>query len=103
MDEAMLDSEAAMARFLDLIAGSGDRPRPVMIDSSRCRDRGRAPVRAGKAIVKLALPQGGRAPFLARRGWPAGMRRRRRHAFDEQARPTAERKSRFSPARTGCS
>src|SRR5690606_5178961 len=36
MDEAMLDPEAAMARFLNLIAGEPDIARvPVVIDSSR--------------------------------------------------------------------
>ncbi|HVS57231.1 MAG TPA: dihydropteroate synthase, partial [Casimicrobiaceae bacterium] len=36
MDEAMLDSKAAMVRFLHLIAGEPDIARvPVMIDSSK--------------------------------------------------------------------
>jgi 5-methyltetrahydrofolate--homocysteine methyltransferase len=36
MDEAMLDSEAAMVRFLNLIAGEPDIARvPIMIDSSK--------------------------------------------------------------------
>src|SRR6186713_1230568 len=36
MDEAMLDSEAAMARFLNLIAAEPDIARvPIMIDSSK--------------------------------------------------------------------
>ena len=36
MDEAMLDSKAAMARFLNLIAAEPDIARvPVMIDSSK--------------------------------------------------------------------
>jgi 5-methyltetrahydrofolate--homocysteine methyltransferase len=36
MDEAMLDSEAAMVRFLNLIAGEPDIARvPVMVDSSK--------------------------------------------------------------------
>ncbi len=42
MDEALLDSEAAMARFLDLIGSEPDIAKvPVMIDSSKwSRDRG---------------------------------------------------------------
>src|SRR5690606_20496024 len=36
MDEGMLDSEAAMVRFLNLIAGEPDIARvPIMIDSSK--------------------------------------------------------------------
>lgn len=36
MDEAMLDSEAAMVRFLNLIASEPDIARvPIMIDSSK--------------------------------------------------------------------
>ena len=36
MDEGLIDSEAAMARFLNLIAGEPDIARvPVMIDSSK--------------------------------------------------------------------
>ncbi|MEP6559224.1 MAG: dihydropteroate synthase, partial [Burkholderiales bacterium] len=36
MDEAMLDSEAAMVRFLNLIAGEPDIARvPIMVDSSK--------------------------------------------------------------------
>ena len=36
MDEGMLDAEAAMVRFLNLIAGEPDIARvPVMIDSSK--------------------------------------------------------------------
>ncbi|SUG90631.1 B12-dependent methionine synthase [Salmonella enterica subsp. enterica] len=36
MDEGMLDAEAAMVRFLSLIAGEPDIARvPIMIDSSK--------------------------------------------------------------------
>jgi 5-methyltetrahydrofolate--homocysteine methyltransferase len=36
MDEAMLDSKAAMVRFLNLIAGEPDIARvPIMVDSSK--------------------------------------------------------------------
>ena len=36
MDEAMLDSQAAMVRFLNLMAGEPDIARvPVMVDSSK--------------------------------------------------------------------
>ncbi len=38
MDEGMLDAEAAMVRFLSLIAGEPDIARvPIMIDSSNGR------------------------------------------------------------------
>src|SRR5207253_10838782 len=37
MDEAMIDSEAAMTRFLNLIASEPEIARiPIMIDSSKC-------------------------------------------------------------------
>lgn len=40
MDEAMLDSKAAMVRFLNLIASEPDIARvPIMIDSSKWSDR----------------------------------------------------------------
>ena len=67
MDEAMLDSEAAMARFLDLIAGEPAIARvPVMIDSSRWPviEAGLRSVQ-GKAIVNSLSLKEGEAPFLA--------------------------------------
>ena len=50
MDEAMLDSQAAMVRFLNLIASEPDISRvPIMIDSQQVeRDRGRPALRPGQ-------------------------------------------------------
>ena len=86
MDEALLDSEAAMARFLDLIAvGAGHLARP-----GRHRlqpvvgHRGRASARAGTVGGQLGQPQGGRGgvpapgdarPLVRRRGHRDGVRR----------------------------
>ena len=66
MDEAMLDSEAAMARFLNLIAAEPDICRvPVMIDSSKWSviEAGLKCVQ-GKAIVNSISLKEGEAPFL---------------------------------------
>ncbi|MYK58419.1 MAG: methionine synthase, partial [Rhodospirillaceae bacterium] len=66
MDEAMLDSEAAMARFLNLIAAEPDICRvPVMIDSSKWSviEAGLKCVQ-GKAIVNSISLKAGAAPFL---------------------------------------
>jgi len=67
MDEAMLDSEAAMARFLDLVAGEPAIARvPVMIDSSKWSviEAGLRSVQ-GKSIVNSLSLKEGEAPFLA--------------------------------------
>ena len=66
MDEAMLDSEAAMVRFLNLIAAEPDICRvPVMIDSSKWSviEAGLKCVQ-GKAIVNSISLKEGEAPFL---------------------------------------
>jgi 5-methyltetrahydrofolate--homocysteine methyltransferase len=66
MDEAMLDSPAAMARFLKLIAAEPDIARvPVMIDSSRW-DVIEAGLRCiqGKGIVNSISLKAGEAEFL---------------------------------------
>ena len=57
MDEAMLDSKAAMVRFLNLIAGEPEIARvPIMIDSSKWeRDRGRPEVHPGQGHRQLDL------------------------------------------------
>ncbi len=70
MDEGMLDSQAAMTRFLSLIAGEPDIARvPVMIDSSKwTRDRSGPEMRAGKIDRQFHQPQGGRG------GVPRGTR-----------------------------
>ncbi|AGX88427.1 methionine synthase [Candidatus Symbiobacter mobilis] len=87
MDEAMLDGEAAMVRFLHLIAGEPDIARvPFMLDSSRWEviEAGLRCVQ-GKAIVNsISLKDGAdtfrqRARLLCRYGAAAVVM-----AFDEQ-------------------
>ncbi|MDR2015977.1 MAG: methionine synthase [Azoarcus sp.] len=66
MDEAMLDSEAAMARFLKLVATEPDIARvPVMIDSSRWEviEAGLRCIQ-GKGIVNSVSLKAGEAEFL---------------------------------------
>ena len=66
MDEAMLDSKAAMVRFLNLVATEPDIARvPVMIDSSKWEviEAGLKCVQ-GKAIVNSISMKEGEAEFL---------------------------------------
>ena len=66
MDEAMLDSKAAMVRFLNLIASEPDISRvPIMIDSSKWEviEAGLQCVQ-GKAIVNSISLKEGEAQFL---------------------------------------
>ena len=66
MDEGMLDSEAAMQRFLSLVAAEPDIARvPVMIDSSKWRviEAGLKCVQ-GKSIVNSISMKEGEAEFL---------------------------------------
>ena len=66
MDEAMLDSEAAMVRFLNLIASEPDISRvPIMIDSSKWSviEAGLKCIQ-GKAIVNSISLKEGEEPFL---------------------------------------
>ncbi|MEP2603844.1 MAG: dihydropteroate synthase, partial [Paraglaciecola sp.] len=66
MDEAMLDSEAAMTRFLNLIASEPDISRvPIMIDSSKWSviEAGLKCVQ-GKAIVNSISLKEGEENFL---------------------------------------
>ncbi len=66
MDEAMLDSKAAMVRFLNLIAGEPDIARvPVMIDSSKWEviEAGLKCVQ-GKPVVNSISMKEGEAQFL---------------------------------------
>jgi len=66
MDEAMLDSEAAMARFLKLIATEPDIARvPLMIDSSRWEviEAGLRCIQ-GKGVVNSISLKAGDAEFL---------------------------------------
>jgi len=96
MDEGLLDSEAAMTRFLNLIAAEPDIARvPVVIDSSRWEviEAGLRCVQ-GKSIVNSISLKDGEEEFLRR------ARSARRYgaavivmAFDEQGQAdTAERK-----------
>ena len=67
MDEAMLDSEAAMVKFLNLIAAEPDISRvPVMIDSSKWSviEAGLKCVQ-GKPIVNSISMKEGEAAFMA--------------------------------------
>jgi len=66
MDEGMLDSEAAMIKFLNLIAAEPDIARvPIMIDSSKWNviEAGLKRVQ-GKAIVNSISLKEGEEPFL---------------------------------------
>ncbi len=66
MDDAMLDSEAAMVRFLNLIASEPAIARvPIMIDSSKWSviEAGLKCVQ-GKAVVNSISLKEGEAPFL---------------------------------------
>ena len=96
MDEGMLDSEAAMATFLNLIAAEPDISRvPIMIDSSKWSviEAGLKCVQ-GKSVVNSISLKEGEEPFLAQ------AKKVRRYgaavvvmAFDEQGQAeTAERK-----------
>jgi len=61
MDEALLDSEAAMARFLDLIAAEPDISRvPVVIDSSKWSvlEAGLRHVQGRAVVNSLSLKEG---------------------------------------------
>ena len=66
MDEAMLDSEAAMVRFLNLIAGEPDISRvPIMVDSSKWSviEAGLKCLQ-GKGIVNSISLKEGEEPFI---------------------------------------
>lgn len=66
MDEGMLDAEAAMVRFLNLIAGEPDIARvPVMIDSSKWAviEKGLQCIQ-GKGIVNSISMKEGEAAFI---------------------------------------
>ena len=66
MDEGMLDAEAAMVRFLNLIAGEPDIARvPIMIDSSKWEviEKGLKCIQ-GKGIVNSISMKEGEAAFI---------------------------------------
>ena len=96
MDEALLDSQAAMARFLDLIAVEPDIARvPLMIDSSKWDviEEGLKHVQGRPVVNSLSLKEGEaeflRQARLARRYGAAVIVM----AFDEQGQAdTVERK-----------
>jgi 5-methyltetrahydrofolate--homocysteine methyltransferase len=78
MDEAMLDSKAAMERFLKLIASEPDISRvPIMIDSSKWEviEAGLKCIQ-GKGIVNSISMKEGEAEFLRQAGWRAATARR---------------------------
>src|SRR5450830_1268882 len=106
MDEAMLDSQAAMVRFLNLIASEPDIARvPIMIDSSKWSviEAGLRCIQ-GKGIVNSISMKEGEAAFiqqarLLRRYGAAAVVM----AFDEKARPTpTSARSRSASAPTAC-
>ena len=80
----MLDSAAAIERFLKLIAAEPDIARvPIMIDSSKWSviDAGLKCVQ-GKAIVNSISLKEGEEPFLAQARETSALRRRsRRHGI----------------------
>ena len=68
MDEAMLDSKAAMVKFLNLIASEPDISRvPIMVDSSKWEviEAGLKCIQ-GKAIVNSISLKEGEEPFFAK-------------------------------------
>ncbi|MDN5937097.1 MAG: methionine synthase [Salinisphaera sp.] len=93
MDEGMLDSQAAMRHFLNLIAGEPDIARvPIMVDSSKWEiiETGLQCIQ-GKSIVNSISMKEGEAPFLeqaqACRDYGAAMVVM---AFDEQGQADSE-------------
>ena len=100
MDEAMLDSKAAMVRFLNLIASEPDIARvPIMIDSSKWEviEAGLKCVQ-GKAIVNSISLKEGEDAFRHHANADSPLRRGRRRdgVRRDKARPTrssARRKS----------
>ena len=78
MDEGLLDSEAAMTHFLNLIATEPEISRlPIMIDSSKVVGaRGRPEVRPGKARRQFHQPEGRRGRFPPEGAARATVRRR---------------------------
>ena len=71
----MLDAEAAMVRFLHLIAGEPDIARvPIMIDSSKWQviEQGLKCIQ-GKGIVNSISMKRGRRRFFITRAWCVAM------------------------------
>jgi len=77
MDEAMLDSKAAMVKFLNLIAGEPDIARvPVMVDSSKWEviEAGLRCVQ-GKGVVNSISMKEGVDEFKRQAGWSSATAR----------------------------
>ena len=96
MDEGLIDSEKAMTRFLNLIAGRA-RHRARAGDDRLLqmeRDRGRPEMRAGQADRQFDQPEGRRGGLHRARREGAPLRRRRRGdgVRREGQADTAERK-----------
>jgi hypothetical protein len=88
MDEGMLDGEAAMVRFLNLVASEPDIARvPIMVDSSKWAiiEAGLKCIQ-GKPIINSISLKEGEAEFVARRPGSPGATAPRSvvMAFDEQ-------------------
>ena len=99
----MLDSEAAMTRFLNLVATEPEIARvPIMIDSSKwSRDRGGPQVRAGQVHRQLDQPEGGRGRVPGQGPHGHALRSRRRRDGVRRARPGREQRTKVRdlPAR----
>ena len=107
MDEALLDSEAAMATFFKRIAAEPDIARiPVMIDILQMeRDRGRAQMRVGQAGGQFDFIEGRRGAVpRACRQMPRLWRRDRGHGVrrDRPGRQRRSARSRFASAPINC-
>ena len=79
MDEAMLDSQAAMVKFVNLLASEPDISRvPLMIDSSKWDviEAGLKCVQ-GKAVVNSISLKEGEAEFIKHARWSDATARRR--------------------------
>ena len=106
MDEAMLDSKAAMVRFLNLIAGEPEIARvPIMIDSSKWEviEAGLQCIQ-GKGIVNSISMKEGEAAFRAAGQAGPPLRRRRGGDGLRRAGPGRHLRSarpRSAPAPTG--
>ena len=103
MDDAMLDSEQAMTRFLNLISADPEIARlPVMVDSLQVvGDRGGPEVPAGQADRQLDQPQGRRGGLPRQGAARAPLRRRAGRDGVRRARPGRHRRAqgRDLPAR----
>ena len=97
MDEGMLDSEAAMVTFLNLLAAEPDISRvPIMIDFiEMVGDRGGAEMRARQVRGELDQPEGGRGALSRPRQEGPPLRRRRGGDGLRRAGPGRDRERKF--------